>query len=185
MSTAPVSAAPPRARGLKIAALLIVVFGVTADLWTKSYMQDLLDLRPREHSKNAPVDVIPGFVRWDGTWNPGITFGLAAGMTQPILVFTAIASLGILSWLMLTRSRRVLLHVALGMILAGALGNLYDRWKWQEVRDFIDVYWNDHHWPAFNVADSMIVVGVICIVAIELFGHRDESVPAAGASTPA
>ena len=167
----------PRARPLKILALVIVAVGIAADLWSKSYMQDLLDLRPREHAKNAPVDVIPGFARFDGTWNPGVTFGLAAGWTQPILAFTVVASLGIFAWLLLTRSRRVLLHVALGMILAGALGNLYDRWKWQEVRDFIDVYVGEKHWPAFNVADSMIVVGVSFIVGIELFGRREAKAP--------
>ncbi len=52
--------------------------------------------------------------------------------------------------------------VSLTMILAGAVGNLIDRVRMGEVIDFLDVYWRGHHWPAFNVADSAICVGVAC-----------------------
>ena len=169
------AARPARVRRLKVIALVIVVVGIAVDLWSKAYMQDLLVLAPRAQRSEKVVEVIPGLFRFEGLWNPGVTFGLAQGWTESILAFTAVASGGILAWLLLTRSRSRLLHVALGMILAGALGNLYDRWKWQEVRDFLLVYWKDPsvwHWPAFNVADSMIVVGVGFILGIELFGRR-------------
>ena len=177
---------PARVRRLKAVALVIVVAGIALDLWSKAYMQDLLGLAPRAQKSERIVEVIPGLFRFEGLWNPGVTFGLAQGWTESILAFTALASGGILAWLLLTRSRSRLLHVALGMILAGALGNLYDRWKWQEVRDFLLVYWKDPsvwHWPAFNAADSMIVVGVGFILGIELFGRREKS-PAPAATEP-
>src|SRR5262245_9849172 len=93
----------PRNRAMKITALVIMVVGVAADLWTKSYMQDLLGLRSREPGDRV-VEVVPGFFRFEGLWNPGVTFGLAQGWTQTILVFTVVASLGILAWMLLTRS---------------------------------------------------------------------------------
>ena len=53
-----------------------------------------------------------------------------------------------------------LVQVALSLILGGAIGNMIDRARLGEVIDFIDVHWYDHHWPAFNVADSAITIGV-------------------------
>ncbi len=169
---------PPRSRRLKVLAILIVVVGVAADLWTKAEMQDRLGMRPDQpHASEREIHVVPGFFKLAGNWNTGVTFGMAAGWTQPILLFTCAASVGILAWLLLTRSRSRALHVALALILSGALGNLYDRWTWHKVRDFLVVYWKDPsiwQWPAFNVADSLIVSGVILILWLELFGRRAE-----------
>ena len=90
--------------------------------------------------------------------------------------------MGIAAWLVLTRTTSRLFHVGLAMILGGALGNLYDRFMWQEVRDFVVVYyWPGKEWPAFNVADSMIVVGVILILWRELFLRGREGRPVAPA----
>jgi signal peptidase II len=169
----PSSVAVPRAWALKAMALGIVVLGTVADLVSKADMQTRLGMDPDHAGSLRHVDVIPGFFRLQGAWNPGITFGLAAdGHTLTIKVFTVVACAAILAWLLATRTRSRLFHVALAMILGGAIGNLYDRFEWNQVRDFLDVYWKDHHWPAFNVADSLIVVGVILILGYELFGRR-------------
>jgi signal peptidase II len=164
---------PPRARKLKVVALVIVVVGLALDLWSKAYMQEHLGLGPDQARSDRRIDVIPGFFRFEGNWNTGVTFGMVQGWTEPILIFTVVASGALLAWLLLTRSRRRLLHVALGMVLSGAIGNLYDRFTWHKVRDFVVVTFGDWDYPTFNVADSMIVVGVILILGIELFGHHD------------
>jgi signal peptidase II len=63
--------------------------------------------------------------------------------------------------------------VAIGLVFGGAAGNLLDRWRFGAVVDFIDVFWRTYHWPAFNVADSAITVGV-CMLAAELaLGRHD------------
>jgi signal peptidase II len=152
---------------LKVVALAIVVVGVVLDLATKAWMHDLLEMQPLGPSGREVV-LIDGVLRLHGNWNTGITFGALPGLTQPILVFTALASLGIAAWLAFSRSRSPLLHVALSMILAGAVGNLHDRVRWGGVRDFIDFY--GIRYPAFNAADSMIVVGVGLVLWRELFG---------------
>jgi signal peptidase II len=60
------------------------------------------------------------------------------------------------------RSR--LARMALALVMGGALGNLIDRARLGSVIDFVDVFWGPHHWPAFNVADSAISVGVVLLV---------------------
>jgi signal peptidase II len=173
-----VHATRPRLSPLKVVALGLVVFGLALDLWSKSWMQHRLGMDPSVPHQSEQIEVIPGFFRFEGNWNTGITFGLAAGYTEPILVFTAVACVGILVALVLTKSRSKLLHVALALILGGAIGNLHDRWQWHKVRDFLVVYWKDPsvwQWPAFNVADSIIVIGVALILWRELFGRRAEA----------
>jgi signal peptidase II len=71
-----------------------------------------------------------------------------------------VAALGILWYLSRTRADQRLLHFALALVFSGAVGNLIDRIRLGEVIDFLDVHWYRHHWPAFNVADSAITVGV-------------------------
>jgi len=177
---------PPSARAWrwKVVGLVIVAGGIVADLWTKDFMQGLLGMSPEQpHGSERQHEVIDGILRFAGNWNAGVTFGMAAGLTQPILLFTMVASLGIGTWLLVTRNQSRVLHVALALILAGAVGNLYDRWRWKMVRDFIVVYWKDPaiwQWPAFNVADSMIVVGVSLILWLELFGRHGDARPAPG-----
>jgi signal peptidase II len=174
--------ATPVALRSKVVAGLIVVVGAALDLWSKSYMQTWLEMDPDHVDRSRFVSVIPGYFAWAGNWNTGVTFGLAQGQTWPILIFTVVACLGLAGWIALSRSKSMLLHVALGLVLAGALGNLYDRVQWHKVRDFVLLYWKDPSvsWPAFNLADSMIVVGVILILFRELFGPRE---PARAATT--
>jgi signal peptidase II len=161
---------------LKMIGLIIFVIWLPFDLWSKDLMQDKLGL-VREQSRSAhEIDVIPGFLAWQGTWNPGVTFGLAPGKTGIILALTSIATLGLIIWFFGSKLRSRCLHIGLALILSGAIGNLYDRWNWGQVRDFILVYlgkledpsWT---WPNFNVADMGIVVGVGLVLWDALFGY--------------
>lgn len=179
-------AAPFRLWKWKLIGAAIVTVGIAADLWTKHWMQVRLGMSPDLPGSQDQIDVIDGFFRFAGNWNPGVTFGLGAGLTQPILYFTVLASVGIAAWMVLTRASSRVLHTALSLILAGAIGNLYDRVVFTKVRDFILVYWKDPsiwQWPAFNVADSMIVVGVASILWLELFGRKAPAGAGAGAAS--
>ncbi|MGR8980789.1 MAG: signal peptidase II [Gammaproteobacteria bacterium] len=80
-----------------------------------------------------------------------------------------IISVGITVWLSKLHKHEVLLAAALSLILGGAVGNLIDRLAYGYVIDFLDVYYQDWHWPAFNIADSAITLGVI-LMAAETFG---------------
>lgn len=168
--------------GLKTVAVLVVVVGLAVDLWSKAWMQERLGMRADAPDQSEVIVLVEGFFYLQGHWNPGITFGLLPHRTEAILAFTVLACVVLFGVILFTRSRSVLLYLSLALILGGALGNLYDRWQWQKVRDFLVVYyWPEKQWPAFNAADSFIVVGVILMLWRELFGRREAPVPEAAA----
>jgi signal peptidase II len=72
-------------------------------------------------------------------------------------------------WLARLKQHETLMAVALALVLGGAIGNLIDRVAYGYVIDFLDVYYQDWHWPAFNIADSAICVGV-ALMLLESFG---------------
>jgi signal peptidase II len=124
-----------------------------------------------------PVVVIPDVFQLVLVMNPGVAFGIFAGVPPAwrwiVTVFsvTALALLGSLAFRILPHGS-VVARVAIGLVFGGAAGNLLDRWRFGAVVDFIDVFWRSYHWPAFNVADSAITVGV-CLLAAELAFGRD------------
>ena len=177
-------AAPSRLKVLKIVGLVIFAVVLVADLWSKSYMQDTLGLVHGHPVSARTIVVIDGLLAWQGTWNPGVTFGAFAGQTVIILILTGLATLALFVWFLGTKLPSKALHVGLSLILAGAVGNLYDRMQWDKVRDFILLYSGDISnpdvwapfgiriwpWPNFNVADAGIVCGVILVLWDALFG---------------
>jgi lipoprotein signal peptidase len=85
-------------------------------------------------------------------------------------IVSLLAALAIIYWgIKPSTARDRWLCIALGLILAGTVGNLYDRVLFSGVRDFLDFYWNDHHWPTFNIADCCLVCGA-CLLLIQSFG---------------
>jgi signal peptidase II len=93
-----------------------------------------------------------------GGWQRWFFAGLAALISVTITV-----------WLVRLKQHETLLAVALALVLGGAVGNLIDRLAYGYVIDFIDVYYQNWHWPAFNIADSAITIGVVLMIA-ESFG---------------
>ena len=122
----------------------------------------------------VPVDVIEGFVDLTLVMNPGLAFGLIGGVPAPWRWIVAVLSL--VALVVLARvALRVLPSggwrsvVAIGFIFGGAVGNLVDRARFGAVVDFVDVHVRGYHWPAFNVADSAITVGVALLAFRLLF----------------
>lgn len=97
------------------------------------------------------------------TWNPGTSFSLfrALGESAPfVIIFLTGAIIGFLGYQLFARKNTKLEMVALAMITGGALGNLIDRLRFGAVIDFLDFHARGLHWPAFNVADVSICIGV-------------------------
>ena len=138
--------------------LLLSVVVIALDLWTKGIA--LANLRLHD-----PVPVIDGWLNWTLTRNYGAAFSFlsdAGGWQRWFFSALALGVSGMLAvWL--TRIPRNDWRQALpfALIIGGALGNLVDRVRFGYVVDFIDAYWDTHHWPAFNIADSAIVGGAI------------------------
>jgi signal peptidase II len=169
----------------RAAFILIAVAGALLDFVTKEWaFRVLIPLGP-----HARIDVIPGWLGWRYSYNPGIVWGLfpnAPGLFT-ILSLVAVPLLVLFHWK--TPSTKWIFTIGLGLILAGTLGNLCDRVLFGKVRDFIDVY--VIHYPIFNVADSMICIGVGALAWHFTFGGKSadsrEETPAPGspADSPA
>ena len=135
---------------------------------------------PLHHS----VSIIDGLVDLTHVRNTGAAFGLLAGHRRALgsyilIVFSLIAIVFVIHLLRRLSDADTGLILSLTFILAGALGNLVDRLFYGEVIDFLDVYWNGYHWPAFNVADSFITVGaVLCLWFLMRTKGRDPFSPA-------
>jgi signal peptidase II len=100
-------------------------------------------------------------------FNSGISFGLFATDSPYILITLTAVVIAILAWWAF-RAQSVSEASALGFIVGGALGNLVDRIRHGAVVDFLDVFYNDWHWPTFNVADIAIVTGTLVLVLTSL-----------------
>ena len=115
------------------------------------------------------IEVIPGFFNLVLTFNKGAAFGMMAGLSdgvrEVVLALTTGFALVVVAFFLFTDCKRDALgQVALAMILGGALGNIIDRIRIGAVIDFLDVYYGTAHWPAFNVADSAICIGVALLI---------------------
>lgn len=148
-------------------ALALLIVGL--DLWTKQLA--VHNLQPYQ-----PVE-ITSWLNMTLAHNPGAAFSLLAdaGGWQRWFFSAAAAGIGIfiLIWLWRLPLTARALPVALMLLLGGAIGNLIDRITLGYVIDFIDVHYRGWHWPAFNVADSAIVSGVILMLIESLFPpHR-------------
>ena len=107
-------------------------------------------------------------------WNKGISFGMLSNFMN-INFFMIIVTSGILlfliSWFVKTESRN--LSLSLSFIISGAIGNLVDRLNHKAVVDFIDIHIGNHHWPAFNFADSYITIGAFIYVFTIFTSQKD------------
>ena len=138
--------------------VIAVVSGVIADIVSKWVVFFKLD----EFGK---LIAIPGLLNILRTKNEGVVFGLFPGKTSAFIVFSAIAIVVILFIYIKSDKTIFISNLALGLVLAGAIGNLWDRIWFRGVRDFIDLHLGDkYHWPTFNVADSLICVGISILV---------------------
>ena len=96
------------------------------------------------------------------TWNPGTSFSLFRALGESVPIVIIIATLAITMWILYYLFKRAGRHEiwALSLIAGGAIGNLIDRIRFGAVIDFLDFHIGGYHWPAFNIADICIVVGV-------------------------
>jgi signal peptidase II len=142
-----------RVHYLALSAVILVL-----DIWTKALVLARIEL-------HEAIPVIPNFFQLVHVRNTGAAFGIGANAGSKLIpmllnagaiaVFCVVVVYALRSAL----SDR-LLQTGLHLILGGAVGNLLDRFRFGYVIDFLDVYIGNHHWPAFNVADSAICIGI-------------------------
>jgi len=147
----------------------LMVAGVILDLWTKAAVFNWLEQKPQKS-----VSIIDGFLQFVVAENAGAAFGIAAGQRYLLITVSVVALAVIYVVFLLSATEHKLVYIALGLFAAGVCGNLHDRiFNDGRVRDFIDVvYWPGRHWPAFNIADSMLCIGVGLLLISSFFTGR-------------
>ncbi len=146
----------------------IALVALALDQLSKYWVTNVLDLPGR-----GVIPVLPFF---DLAWvvNPGVSMSLFLAETSAQRWLLIAVTLGIAAavavWIARERSRADV--AALGLILGGALGNIVDRARFGHVIDFIDVFWRDHHFYIFNVADAAISVGVAVLLLRSVFAAK-------------
>ena len=149
---------------------LIALLVVALDRLTKWTIAHRLTL-------HDSISVIPGFFRIVHAENPGAAFGLFADSPSDwkiglLILFSIVALMIVATMLWKNSHRMTTTGIGLALILGGALGNLWDRLISKRVVDFLVFYIGEHQWPAFNVADSAIVVGAGLLV-LEILSAKE------------
>ncbi|MBM4294969.1 MAG: signal peptidase II [Deltaproteobacteria bacterium] len=164
--------------GRKLAILIsILLLVVGLDQVTKVWVVQGMPL-------GGQIPIIPGFFNLVHVRNRGAAFGLLGSMSQDFtrifFAITTILVIVIIAYLW-WRTPASHLRAATGysLILAGAVGNLIDRLRLGEVIDFLDLYYGAYHWPAFNVADSMVCGGAAFLVWVIFQEEKNADVSSA------
>jgi signal peptidase II len=148
-----------------IGLIAVVLAAIAADQLTKLIVASQLDLDESLH--------VVGPFSIHHVQNSGIAFGLFASATPIVTVLTAVAVGWMLLFFARSGSRHPVLPIALGLLIGGSASNLTDRMRLGHVTDFIDL----RFWPAFNLADSFIVLGVLILLAALLLPQRAQQRP--------
>jgi len=137
----------------------IAAFGLIIDQITKVYIDRTMQLF-------QSIPVVDNFFNITYVRNRGAAFSFLSHASWRLPFFIGVSLVAaiviIIAYNKLREDQR-LAQVSLAMIFSGAVGNLIDRVRLGEVIDFLDAHWYQHHWPAFNVADSLICVGVFLL----------------------
>ena len=161
-------------QGLRVAALVAVLdqatkWAVFTGLTGLAFWDPAPDPLPR-----APVVEVTSFFNLVAVWNFGVSFGMFnRGSDEASWIFALIAAAitaVLIAWL--RRSPNALVTVALGAVIGGAIGNVVDRLRFGAVFDFLDFHLAGWHWPAFNVADAGIAIGVGLLLLDALFAPQ-------------
>ncbi len=159
---------------------LTTVIGLTFDLWTKVYAFSKLALPVgtdgagiTDISRPISYDLIPGWLRFQLMNNHGAVFGIGQGQRW-LFVLVSLLAIVFLTYLFATSGRQRFYQFVLGMLLAGVLGNMYDRIVFGYVRDMIYALPQWHVFPwIFNVADSLLCMGVVLMIVYSFLRSGD------------
>lgn len=147
---------------------LVIVSDQLTKLWIVNNFQ-LYEVR----------EVISGFFNIIYVVNTGAAFSMLADVDSPwrhyfFVTIGLVAIVGLSYFSYTLRKEHSMFAIGLGLIAGGAVGNLIDRLYYGHVVDFLDVYVKNHHWPAFNVADSAICIGTALYLIMTLSQARQE-----------
>jgi signal peptidase II len=140
-----------------VTGLIVMIICLGLDQLSKGYMLESLGMNHR-----PPIEIAP-FFNLVMVWNSGVSFGMFAAAKQPLALIFLSAAILVILLVWLARTPSMLVAVALGCVMGGAIGNVIDRLRFGAVADFFDFHLGAYHWPAFNIADSAIFIGIVLL----------------------
>ena len=149
--------------------VFLIVISAVLDQWSKWYV--LTDLM------NPPAEIpVTSFFSYVLAWNTGVSFSLfnSYGVTGTYVLIALSSAISLFFMVWLLKARNFWLASGLGLIIGGALGNLIDRVRFGAVVDFLHFYYESYAWPAFNLADTFITIGVMLIFIESFLSHKGE-----------
>ena len=152
----------------------IFVIGLSIDQFTKNYaINTIQNLERKTNYIHHHIPVFKGF-NIVLVHNKGVSFGMFNNnnnITKYIL-FSVIIIITLYVAYLIFKSKTIYEIIPYSMIFTGAIGNIIDRLKYGSVIDFLDFYIADYHWPSFNIADTLVVVGVCSIILFDLLKKK-------------
>lgn len=142
---------------------IVMIVGIALDYFSKRWVLDTL-------TQGRVVDLIPGYLDFSYVENRGAAFGIFQGQIRILGVISLVMAALLLVYLLKKRDLHLLMKISLSLIVAGALGNAYDRFFYGFVVDFIHFHIREvWHFPTFNVADMCVVIGSGLMILYVLF----------------
>lgn len=158
----------PKNPKLVIQAIIIITITVIADLYSKFYIFAYLADKPYKMVE------VTSFFNLVTVWNRGVSFGMFNNLANGPLILSIVALLiSVFIFYLLWLEKNKYIAYGFALIIGGALGNAIDRIMNGAVADFLDFYYNNYHWPAFNLADSFITIGVFLYLLVDLFFNKE------------
>ncbi len=155
--------------------IILATLFMMADLYSKFYAFAFLDKLLSQGAINYSSFEVTSFFNLVQVWNRGVSFGMFNDLNNGrilIIILNFTITTILLVWLF--KNKHPYLSLSLSFIIGGALGNLIDRIKNNAVADFLDFHAFSYHWPAFNLADSFIFIGVSMLLLENFFIKKDE-----------
>jgi signal peptidase II len=158
-----------KAKKLFFIGVAIAIVAAFFDLLSKKIIFSILENIAIEQQTDNPQIEVFSFFNLAYVWNRGVSFGMFNQLENSQIIFSVIQSLIFLAvafWLY--RNEKPHVAYALGLVMGGALGNVIDRVQNGAVADFLDFHIANYHWPAFNLADSWVFIGVMILIFDDL-----------------
>jgi signal peptidase II len=154
---------------------LIALISAFLDLISKKVIFDLIENHQNYQILGIEKIEIFSFFNLVKVWNKGVSFGMFNDIKNPHIILSLLqSSIAVFIFIWICRNKKFSHSIALGLILGGAMGNVIDRIINKAVADFLDFHLFGYHWPAFNLADSLVFIGVAILLFDDLFIKKNE-----------
>lgn len=152
--------------------LLVALYVVLLDQASKEWIRDAFAL-------HESVELVPGFFHLTYIRNTGAAWGMFSGQNLTLSLLAVVMLVALVLFRRKLLPPGLLHRVALGLLCGGIVGNLFDRLRLDYVTDYLDFFWHEWHFPAFNIADSAICIGVGIYILGTLLARPPASTPSA------